>query len=178
VYVVLCNVLPGSGYRLRATGKIGEVRGHSNLLRGFGAALAQPCRARTRRGPCRARTRHGRRRCSGERGRWRVEPSWLRLKRTTQHMHKPQEAISGTLAALLSIASSLIEFAEGDHASTQGGSPTMVRHLSELPVVRCPGCNRPMDPQERASVAARLVDIRYVCAVCGMETKRTVKEDE
>ena len=53
----------------------------------------------------------------------------------------------------------------------------MVRHLSELPVVRCPGCNRPMDPQERASVTARLVDIRYVCAVCGMETKRTVKED-
>ena len=42
MYVVLCNVLPGSGYRLRATGKIGEVSGHSNLLRGFGAALAQP----------------------------------------------------------------------------------------------------------------------------------------
>jgi DNA-directed RNA polymerase subunit RPC12/RpoP len=54
----------------------------------------------------------------------------------------------------------------------------MVRHLSELPVVRCPGCNRPMDPQERASVTARLVDIRYVCAVCGMETRRTVKEDD
>ena len=35
-----------------------------------------------------------------------------------------------------------------------------------------------MDPQERASVTAHLVDIRYVCAVCGMETKRTVKEDE
>ena len=52
----------------------------------------------------------------------------------------------------------------------------MVRHLSELPVVRCPGCNRAMDAQERTSVTARLVDIRYVCAVCGMETKRTVKE--
>ena len=36
----------------------------------------------------------------------------------------------------------------------------MVRHLSELPVVRCPGCNRPMDPQERASVTAGLVDAR------------------
>jgi len=48
VYVVLCNVLPGSGYRLRATSKIGEVSGHSSLLRGFGNALAQPCRARTR----------------------------------------------------------------------------------------------------------------------------------
>lgn len=35
-----------------------------------------------------------------------------------------------------------------------------------------------MDPQERAFVTARLVDIRYVCAVCGMETKRAVKEDE
>jgi DNA-directed RNA polymerase subunit RPC12/RpoP len=54
----------------------------------------------------------------------------------------------------------------------------MVRHLSELPVVRCPGCNRPMDAQERTSVTDRLVDIRYVCAVCGMETKRTVKEDD
>jgi thymidine kinase len=35
-----------------------------------------------------------------------------------------------------------------------------------------------MVPHERASVADRLVDIRYVCTVCGMETKRTVKEDE
>ena len=42
----------------------------------------------------------------------------------------------------------------------------MVRHLSELPVVRCPGCNRAMDAQERTSVTDRL------------ETKRTVKEDE
>ena len=46
------------------------------------------------------------------------------------------------------------------------------------PVVRCPGCNQPMEPQERAWVTDRLVDIRYVCAGCGMETKRTVKEDE
>jgi hypothetical protein len=56
-----------------------------------------------------------------------VEPSCLRLRRTTQHMRKPQEAISGTLAALRSIASSLIEFAEvfraiGITASTQGAS--------------------------------------------------------
>ena len=54
----------------------------------------------------------------------------------------------------------------------------MVRHLSELPVVRCPGCNRPMDPQERASVTARLVVFATYAAVCGMETKRTVKEDD
>jgi hypothetical protein len=35
-----------------------------------------------------------------------------------------------------------------------------------------------MEPQERAWVTERLVDIRYVCALCGMETKRTVREDE
>ena len=103
MYVVVCNVLPGSGYRLRETSKIGEVSGHSSLLRGFGAALAQACRARTR---------DGRRRWSGERSHRDVEPSCLRLRRTTQHMRKPQEAISGTLAALRSIASSLIEFAK------------------------------------------------------------------
>jgi DNA-directed RNA polymerase subunit RPC12/RpoP len=53
----------------------------------------------------------------------------------------------------------------------------MERQVDELPVVRCPGCNRPMDPQERASITERLVDIRYVCAGCGMETKRTIKEE-
>ena len=35
-----------------------------------------------------------------------------------------------------------------------------------------------MEPKERALVTDRLVDIRYVCALCGMETKRTVKEEE
>ena len=64
MHVVLCNVLPGSGYRLRATSKIGEISGHSSLLRGFGDALAQPCRARTR---------DRRRRWSGEGGHKRVE---------------------------------------------------------------------------------------------------------
>ena len=103
MYVVLCNVLSGSGYRLHATSKIGEINGHSSLLRGFGTALAQACRARTR---------DGRRRWSGERGHRGVEPLCLRLRRTTQHMHKPQGAVSGTLAALRSIASSLIEFAD------------------------------------------------------------------
>jgi hypothetical protein len=53
----------------------------------------------------------------------------------------------------------------------------MEPQVSEPPVVRCPGCNQPMEPQERALVTERLVDIRYVCAVCGMETKRTVKEE-
>ena len=35
-----------------------------------------------------------------------------------------------------------------------------------------------MEPKERALVTDRLVDIRYVCAMCGMETKRTVREEE
>jgi hypothetical protein len=33
------------------------------------------------------------------------------------------------------------------------------------------------EPKARASVTDHLVDIRYVCAACGMETKRTVKEE-
>ena len=169
MYVVLCNVLSGSGYRLRATSKTGEVSGHSNLLRGFGTALAQACRARTR---------NGRRRWSGERGHRGVEPSCLRLRRTTQHMHKPQEAISGTLAARRSIASSLIDPSGPPRAPGGKQVRRVKRQVHELPVVQCPGCNRPMDAQERTSVTDRLVDIRYECAVWGMETKRTVKEDE
>jgi hypothetical protein len=31
-----------------------------------------------------------------------------------------------------------------------------------------------MEAKERTPVMERLVDIRYVCAACGMETKRTV----
>jgi hypothetical protein len=38
------------------------------------------------------------------------------------------------------------------------------------PVVRCPGCQQPMEPKDRTSVTDRLVDIRYACARCGMET--------
>src|SRR5262245_66495640 len=52
----------------------------------------------------------------------------------------------------------------------------MERQVDELPVVRCPGCNRPMAPQARAPVTNGLVDIRYVWDVCGMQTKRTVGE--
>ena len=54
----------------------------------------------------------------------------------------------------------------------------MERLVNETPIVRCPGCNQPMEPKERASITDRLMDIRYVCALCGMETKRTVKEEE
>jgi hypothetical protein len=51
------------------------------------------------------------------------------------------------------------------------------RHVGDLPVVQCPGCQRPMEPKERSPVADRLVDIRYVCAACGTETLRIVKEN-
>jgi hypothetical protein len=53
----------------------------------------------------------------------------------------------------------------------------MEPQVSEPPVVRCPGCKQPMEPRERACVTSRLVDIRYVCTVCGTETKRTIKEE-
>jgi hypothetical protein len=53
----------------------------------------------------------------------------------------------------------------------------MQDRVDHPPIVRCPGCTRPMEPKERALVTERLVDIRYVCAVCGMETKRTVAEE-
>src|SRR6476659_1124216 len=36
VHVVLSNLLPESGYGLRATSKIGEVSGHSNYYEGLG----------------------------------------------------------------------------------------------------------------------------------------------
>jgi DNA-directed RNA polymerase subunit RPC12/RpoP len=52
----------------------------------------------------------------------------------------------------------------------------MQDHVDELPVVRCPGCHHPMQPKERTLATGRLVDIRYVCVTCGMETKRTVAE--
>jgi hypothetical protein len=56
------------------------------------------------------------------------------------------------------------------------GSSDATRAPESPPVVRCPGCQDPMEPKERISVTERLSDIRYVCATCGMETKRTVKE--
>jgi hypothetical protein len=34
-----------------------------------------------------------------------------------------------------------------------------------------------MQPKERTLATARLMDIRYVCMTCGMETKRTVAEE-
>jgi hypothetical protein len=46
-YVVLCNLLSGSECRLRATRKVGEVTGGSNLLAMSGVSLAQACRTGT-----------------------------------------------------------------------------------------------------------------------------------
>jgi DNA-directed RNA polymerase subunit RPC12/RpoP len=55
----------------------------------------------------------------------------------------------------------------------------MQRTAEHLPIVRCPGCEQPMEPRERTAIVSseRLVDVRYVCTTCGMETKRTMKED-
>ena len=57
------------------------------------------------------------------------------------------------------------------------GADAMQDRRDEPPVVRCPGCHHPMQPKDRTSATERLVDIRYVCATCGMETKRTVAEE-
>jgi hypothetical protein len=53
----------------------------------------------------------------------------------------------------------------------------MKDRVEEPGIIQCPGCHRPMDAQERILVTDRLVDIRYVCATCAMETKRTVAEE-
>jgi hypothetical protein len=54
----------------------------------------------------------------------------------------------------------------------------MQRSADELPIVLCPGCEQPMEPKERMPVLLneRLIDVRYVCGTCGMETKRTMTE--
>ena len=52
----------------------------------------------------------------------------------------------------------------------------MQGRVDDPPVVRCPGCDQPMEAKERTAVEEGLVDIRYVCAKCGMETKRTVAD--
>ena len=50
--------------------------------------------------------------------------------------------------------------------------------MNGSPVVHCPGCNQPMVPKERkpAPKSTRLVDVRYICPTCEMETTRTVSE--
>src|SRR2546429_400432 len=53
----------------------------------------------------------------------------------------------------------------------------MQDRVDEPPIGRCPGCDQPMEAKERTSLKERLVDIRYVCAGCGMVTKRTVADE-
>ncbi len=47
----------------------------------------------------------------------------------------------------------------------------------KLPVVICPGCNKPMKPGRPKSVTKDLADITYVCESCGTATERTMKEE-
>ena len=51
----------------------------------------------------------------------------------------------------------------------------------KLPVVICPGCNKPMQPGKpkavTKTVAKELADITYVCENCGTRTERTIKDD-
>src|SRR5215471_6455949 len=74
-YVVLCNLLSGSECRLRATRKVGEVTGGSNLLAMSGVSLAQACRTGTVDwwclGPGEPRGRH-------------IQPSFFRQRETTR----------------------------------------------------------------------------------------------
>jgi hypothetical protein len=53
----------------------------------------------------------------------------------------------------------------------------MQDRVDDPPVVRCPGCNQPMEARERTPVKEGLVDIRYVCAGCDMETKRPIADE-
>jgi transposase-like protein len=54
----------------------------------------------------------------------------------------------------------------------------MQKRVNGSPIVHCPGCNQPMVPKERkpAPKNTRLVDVRYICPTCEMETTRTVSE--
>ena len=53
----------------------------------------------------------------------------------------------------------------------------MQDRVDDPPVVRSPGCNQPMEAKERTPVKECLVDIRYVCAGCGMETRRPITDE-
>ena len=63
----------------------------------------------------------------------------------------------------------------GQSASAVG--LVMQDRVDDPPVARCPGCNQPMEAKERTPVKESLVDIRYVCAGCGTETKRTIADE-
>ena len=44
----------------------------------------------------------------------------------------------------------------------------MQDRVDDPPIVRCPGCDQPMEAKERTPVMEHLVDILYVCAGCGI----------
>jgi uncharacterized Zn finger protein len=52
----------------------------------------------------------------------------------------------------------------------------MQDRVDDPPIVRCPGCDPPMEAKERTSVTERLVEVRYVCSGCGMVTKRAIAD--
>lgn len=64
----------------------------------------------------------------------------------------------------------------GANQQLRWGAWVMQGRVDDPPVVRCPGCDQPMEAKDRTAVEEGLVDIRYVCAKCGMETKRTVAD--
>jgi len=68
------------------------------------------------------------------------------------------------------------KFIEGVNQQLRGGL-VMQDRVDDPPVVRCPGCNQPMEAKERTPAKEGLVDIRYVCAGCGMETKRPIADE-
>ena len=43
--------------------------------------------------------------------------------------------------------------------------------LETLPVVRCPGCEEPMQPKGAAPVTRELDDVNYACPKCGAESR-------
>jgi hypothetical protein len=83
----------------------------------------------------------------------------------------PQGCVRLRATIATQIGSSLVS------SGWQQGADSMSNRVDEPPIVRCPGCHHAMQPKERTSATERLVDIRYLCTTCGMETKRTVAEE-
>ncbi len=52
---------------------------------------------------------------------------------------------------------------------------------SDLPIVMCPGCNKPMTPSDDLKPLPstdRLQEVTYTCQSCSATTVRTMKVDE
>jgi len=86
--------------------------------------------------------------------------TWLQKR----HSHKPPPPSAGKMPQ------------SGDQLCWTDSGRRMDSEAPEtLPVVRCPGCEEPMQPKGVAPVTRELDDISYVCPKCGAETKRTMK---